>query len=210
MKKELNRRNFLSKGLVVASAAGLGLTGCNKAKEAAKGAADITKDAANKTANAVKDGAGAVVDGTKDAANAVKDGAGAVVEGTKDAAGAVVEGTKDAAGAVADGVKDTANAVKDGATNVASDMKEAVSGNFRYVDTAKNQQAKSLGYYASKNNVPTELRIDKQGTAYAKQNCLNCQLYKNVKGSQGGKCTIIPGEALVKSGGWCKSWTPKA
>ena len=56
-----------------------------------------------------------------------------------------------------------------------------------------------------------ELKVEKAGVAFDKQNCSNCIFYKSV-GQKGGKdvgtCQVLPGK-LVVGGGWCSSWAKK-
>jgi len=77
-----------------------------------------------------------------------------------------------------------------------------------YVDPTSNK-AKALRYAEDASEVPTETRGDKGETKGADQFCNNCQFYSADNGKGGGKCALFPGK-LVKSEGWCVSWSLKA
>ncbi len=56
------------------------------------------------------------------------------------------------------------------------------------------------------------LKVERQGVPFAKQQCQGCMLYTKAgmkDGAEVGKCTLFNG-MLVKSTGWCASWSKKA
>lgn len=76
---------------------------------------------------------------------------------------------------------------------------EGMAANLKYVHNNKDVKDASL-------------KVERQGTPFAQQHCKNCMLYTKVgnkAGSEVGKCTLFNG-MLVKSEGWCQSWSKKA
>lgn len=70
-----------------------------------------------------------------------------------------------------------------------------------------NQMAKSLGYKENADSVDTSLRVDKGDSPGATQYCNNCQFKVAEEGNEEGLgCQLFPGK-LVRSKGWCKSWS---
>lgn len=73
--------------------------------------------------------------------------------------------------------------------------------------------AASVHYVHNKNDLKdASLKVDRQGTPFAKQGCATCMLF-TPDGKQGGeavgKCTLFNGQH-VKATGWCASWSKKA
>lgn len=76
---------------------------------------------------------------------------------------------------------------------------EGMAANLKYVHNHKDLKDASL-------------KVERQATPFAKQHCKNCMLYTKVgnkDGAEVGKCTLFNG-MLVKSEGWCQSWSKKA
>jgi hypothetical protein len=73
--------------------------------------------------------------------------------------------------------------------------------------------AATLHYQHSYKDVKDKsLMVERQGVAWGKQQCSGCMLFTPVgkKGSdEVGKCALFAGQ-LVKSTGWCSSFSKKA
>lgn len=95
----------------------------------------------------------------------------------------------------------------------ADEAADAATGNEEtakeYVST-DDQMAQSLSYSENADSVDSALRVDKGETPGAEQYCKNCQFAVEEEGNtEGVGCQLFPGK-LVKSEGWCKSWSLKA
>ena len=56
------------------------------------------------------------------------------------------------------------------------------------------------------------MKVARQGVAWGAQHCNGCQFYAKAGSKDGvevGKCTVIAGY-LVKSTGWCTTWSKKS
>lgn len=73
--------------------------------------------------------------------------------------------------------------------------------------------ASSVNYQHSHSDVKDAgLKVDRQGTPFAKQYCSNCMLYTKdgMRGSEEvGKCTLFANQ-VVKAQGFCSSWSKKS
>ena len=119
--------------LSVTTIAMLTFSGCgDDAKESAKSAVEVAKEAASKTADAAKEAASAAVSKTTEAVKetatqaaesakeSVKETAAKAAEATKEAAQATVEKAKETAQAAAESVKEKASAAASAATAAAT------------------------------------------------------------------------------------------
>lgn len=84
---------------------------------------------------------------------------------------------------------------------------EAAAG---YV-SVDHSTAKALGYVEDGSSLGSDVRADKGTTKGADQTCNNCQFFTvdASTGGVGGKCSLFSGN-LVKTQGWCRSWSIKA
>ena len=76
----------------------------------------------------------------------------------------------------------------------------------------KSQMAVTLKFYQDGSKAPAALKVTKTGVPGAQQNCGNCMFYAKTSGEKAaevGKCQLLP-TGLVKTGGWCNTWTKKA
>ena len=89
---------------------------------------------------------------------------------------------------------------------------EETLGDEKLVKGDADPVAKALKYTADASKA-AERKDARSGVAAKDQTCSNCALYtkagKLKSGGEAGKCTMIQG-GLVKSGGWCTSWSKKA
>ena len=73
----------------------------------------------------------------------------------------------------------------------------------------KDSMAQTLGYVEDAKKADTKKFPKRAAPGGEKQFCYNCQFYgekTNPKASAGAPCTIFAGK-VVKSHGWCNSWT---
>lgn len=72
--------------------------------------------------------------------------------------------------------------------------------------------AAGISYQDDKTKVAKDLQAARGGCAFATQNCKNCVLYSALEapvgGKKAGKCSVLPGMAVVENG-WCVSWALK-
>ena len=77
----------------------------------------------------------------------------------------------------------------------------------------KDPTAQAMSYVEKKSDLKkAELKVERQGVSFDKQQCSGCGFYKEVGTKDGGKvgtCTIFSGK-LVKAEAWCSSWNKKA
>jgi hypothetical protein len=89
------------------------------------------------------------------------------------------------------------------------------AGALTLVDPTKDPLSKALGYVHNAADAKAERKDKAIGGKTHKadtQLCSNCALYVKtgaIEGAEVGKCTMIAA-GMVKAGGWCKSWSPKA
>lgn len=73
--------------------------------------------------------------------------------------------------------------------------------------------AASLNYVHNNKDIKdAKLKTERQGVKFEQQRCQGCMLYTKVgmkNGEEVGKCQLFANQ-LVKSSGWCTSWTKKA
>jgi len=109
------------------------------------------------------------------------------------------------AGIVACSKKEEAAVETNEASNSAA---ETESTEMEYV-SEDNQMAQSLNYKENADSVDSALRVDKGATKGSEQYCSNCQFAVKQEGNdEAVGCQLFPGK-LVKSQGWCKSWSLK-
>ena len=101
-----------------------------------------------------------------------------------------------------------------GAIAVSSLEKLAFAGapELKLVDE-KDPVATALKFVHDGSKADAKARVDKMGVVGKNQTCGNCALYTKegkIGKDEVGKCGMLAGKGVVKTGGWCSGWGKKA